>query len=434
MSESNFRLKNKKIHITYPDNLDTKKLYEFLNSKFPIEKYSIVNEIGETGHKHTHCLVLFVNEISTRNPRIFDYNGIHPQIKKISDLEHWDNTVNYHTKQNTPYTNIEKKPAKPAKSSKVEIDPNMPCPGCPEYKIRKKKACETCSQKYWENKEQENIPMGASDYWAKYSSVSEAINDKCKTNIKNIASIATIMKMKPVQYIPEPQVKFYKYQKDLFELITTGIIDPRAIIWIKSDGNHGKTKLLIHLATYYNVFVSTHCDPYHIATTLIERLQEGNPVKTVIINLARSEHTNNDLYIGLEQLKDGFMTSKKFKGKPIVFEVPHVIVFSNELPITDKLTSDKWDIREIVESETDIFLQTEDDTIYDYVFKPQPNPKREEAFKRYCKIKKALEKQGYQIPGEKLFYSQPDPIRTPERAEKEDNQQNNDFGTIFSDF
>lgn len=57
-------------------------------------------------------------------------------------------------------------------------------------------------------------------------------------------------------------------------------------------------------------------------------------------------------YIALEQLKNGFVTEAKLKGQQRVvdmYEIPHVIVFCNEEPDMSRMSSDRWDVREITD-------------------------------------------------------------------------------------
>jgi hypothetical protein len=69
----------------------------------------------------------------------------------------------------------------------------------------------------------------------------------------------------------------------------------------------------------------------------------------VIIDLPRSSR-GNKVYEAIESLKDGIITSQKYRGKTIVFNSPHVVVFSNREPDRKKLSADRWDIRYIDET------------------------------------------------------------------------------------
>jgi hypothetical protein len=409
--EDKFRLSNKKIHLTYAGWINPMDLYEFINSKYKIDLYSSVNETGKTGHKHTHFLVKFKETLEIRNSKFLDYEGIHPNIRKVSTLGHWENCINYHTKENKPTTNINNKKIKEIKemnensNKKPEIpDCNPENRKCSKYKIQNGKSCFLCKAIYNERTDKESIPISLTEIQQKYRTFEEAAADLCLTNGRQANFIRVAMDSKITKFINEPQVKFFKYQKLLFDLILMGEVDDRGIIWIKSIGGHGKSSFLKHMAAYYGVFVCTDIDTYHLATTLEDSRKRGNPIKTVIINLPRSETPGVEFYKGLEQIKDGFMTSKKYKGKPIIFNVPNIIIFCNTDPYKQALTEDKWDCREIVEIE-DIYLKLKDgEIIKDLDFNIDENEKikRETAIARRKKIKEALAEQGFSIPGHNI--------------------------------
>jgi hypothetical protein len=379
---SKFRLKNKKIHLTYESHIEPEKLIKWCEEKTKIKivKYSIVHETGDTGYKHTHFLVEFSDAISTLKCNYFDYNKIHPNITKVSGLEHWDNTVKYHKKQGVPFTNItyieeENKIIKP----KIKNE----CKGCSKKQCEKGTACKECLKEYEKTRE-----YGAEEMWNKYSSVSEAIQDRCVKNVRSASSIITVMKLKPIDYGPEPKVEWLPWQQQLINEISNEP-DDRTITWVYTLGGcFGKTSFSKHLFMWYDVFLATHANAYHIGTTIVNRMKEGREIKTVLINLSKSQDVS-DVYQGLEMIKDGLITSKKFNGETIVFNPPHVIVFANLPPDTEKLSIDRWDIRTIDN---------------DGIFKYENKIERLES-KKIFKIK-----EGYSRPGIIKFVAKPDKI------------------------
>lgn len=65
--------------------------------------------------------------------------------------------------------------------------------------------------------------------------------------------------------------------------------------------------------------------------------------KVVIVDLSRS----NDHHINygmIESIKNGVVFSSKYERAMNVFQVPHVIVFSNMHPDEEKFSKDRWDI------------------------------------------------------------------------------------------
>ena len=62
-----------------------------------------------------------------------------------------------------------------------------------------------------------------------------------------------------------------------------------------------------------------------------------------LFNLSRAE---KDFDYGiLENLKDGYVVSTKYRSAELKIKVPNVVVvFSNSYPITSRLSSDRWRI------------------------------------------------------------------------------------------
>jgi hypothetical protein len=106
-----FYLKNKKLHLTYRTHLNPEEWLEWANKneKLPeIKFYSIVSETSDKtlSYDHTHILICFKESLKSKKANIFDFNGIHPHIKKVSKKSHYENCIKYHYKENKPYTNI----------------------------------------------------------------------------------------------------------------------------------------------------------------------------------------------------------------------------------------------------------------------------------------------------------------------------------------
>ena len=53
-------------------------------------------------------------------------------------------------------------------------------------------------------------------------------------------------------------------------------------------------------------------------------------------------------YTAIEGIKDGYATSMKYHTTPVQFKTPNVVVvFSNELPIANRLSKDRWCVFDI---------------------------------------------------------------------------------------
>ena len=123
----------------------------------------------------------------------------------------------------------------------------------------------------------------------------------------------------------------------------------RTIFWIIGEkGNEGKTfiqKYIHKLFGSRRVLKSeVNSRKSDIAYVLS---QESLTCKDIFLfNLLRSDI---DVAYGLlENLKDGYLISSKYRSKPLKIKTPNtVIVFSNSFPSTSQLSEDRWKTFEI---------------------------------------------------------------------------------------
>ncbi len=116
------------------------------------------------------------------------------------------------------------------------------------------------------------------------------------------------------------------WQQALYNILK-GKPHPRHIYWIEDGlGNSGKSRLSTFLCREMG------------AVELDGRLQDAafsyTGQKIVIFDLARAVEpaTLRDLYIVAEKLKNGQIYSSKYQSRLKVFDVPHVVFFSNSPP------------------------------------------------------------------------------------------------------
>lgn len=333
-----FRFKNKKVHLTYKQHLDAKDFLEYMTLKVNnnIVEWSICHEMGETDYAHTHIYLAFEKAIDTTNARFFDIGEIHPNIKKVKTNAHVVNILNYHKKEGKCETNITKMPVikANAKSQSDETDVTV-------------------------------------TNALKYENVSEAMTGV--NNLKLVASIELAFKYKRMDFGPEPTNTYWrKWQKELLAELE-GPAHRRKILWYHDPtGDSGKSVLAEHLFIHRkDVLVLTHATPRDAATTIQTAQQMGLVLKTIILDLTRSDAkyiASAELYRALEEFKNGLITSTKYVGKTTALGRLHVVVFSNHRPckkipvkehimddndacvgsrkiMIDTMSKDKWDIR-----------------------------------------------------------------------------------------
>lgn len=119
--------------------------------------------------------------------------------------------------------------------------------------------------------------------------------------------------------------------------------DDRKVIWYTdTKGGAGKTAMARYLAKTRQVFIVQ--DGSKMAD--IAYAYSQNPSSIVIFDLARS-HTDVLPYDQMEKFKNGYIFVGKYQSRAVHFKSPHVVVFSNMYPEKDKLSEDRWDIRDL---------------------------------------------------------------------------------------
>ena len=79
-----FKLQSKNIFLTYAQcDVSKEALLAYLQSLAPIQEYCIGQEKHQDGNLHLHAFVSFKERFTTRDERIFDCNGFHPNIQVV---------------------------------------------------------------------------------------------------------------------------------------------------------------------------------------------------------------------------------------------------------------------------------------------------------------------------------------------------------------
>lgn len=113
--QAEFRLNCIKFLVTYPHYQANKQaLHQHIEARLQrTAQVRIAHETHEDGTFHTHAAVLLNKKCDTRDPRILDIEGHHPNITKPMDIKHWRNQINYMNKEDPePYGELTVEPSK----------------------------------------------------------------------------------------------------------------------------------------------------------------------------------------------------------------------------------------------------------------------------------------------------------------------------------
>lgn len=139
-------------------------------------------------------------------------------------------------------------------------------------------------------------------------------------------------------------VEWYDWQKKIIALHDEPAGD-RKIVWVTDYiGNRGKSFLTRYMVVKFNIILADgkKADIFHQIAKRLEDTDNEDVFDMVILDIPR--HNQEFINYGLlEQLKNGCIMSGKFEGGTFVFNSPHVIVMSNELPDYTKFSQDRWE-------------------------------------------------------------------------------------------
>lgn len=114
--------------------------------------------------------------------------------------------------------------------------------------------------------------------------------------------------------------------------------DREILFIVDEEGGKGKSALAKHLMTTTK---SWACQGGKINDLMYAYDTEA---EYVIFDMARCNNPDYYPWNFMENLKNGWFTSTKYKGGMKMFEAPKIIVFMNELPPRNKLSSDRYNV------------------------------------------------------------------------------------------
>jgi hypothetical protein len=143
------------------------------------------------------------------------------------------------------------------------------------------------------------------------------------------------------------------WQQQLLDILTQDP-DPRHVHWIwDTEGNTGKSYMAkylsaIHSATTLNC-TKVNDIPYICSTKMSRIIVFDLPraLEKKVTGSRKSRAPMDIIYNLMTELKDGHISVTKHRGFTTLCRVPHVVVFANFPPNTDKMSKDKWKIQNI---------------------------------------------------------------------------------------
>lgn len=131
------------------------------------------------------------------------------------------------------------------------------------------------------------------------------------------------------------------WQQQLLNIIDNNEPDDRTIHWVHDkEGNKGKSFLVKYIYLKYPGLIIADGKKDNVYNQVFTMMENDIEPKIIILDVPRSNQKYVN-YAVLENLKNGLIYSGKYEGGICAFEHPHVIVMSNEAPITGEFSEDR---------------------------------------------------------------------------------------------
>ncbi len=141
--------------------------------------------------------------------------------------------------------------------------------------------------------------------------------------------------------------ELYDWEKDIIEIVN-GKPHKRKIHWYwEAKGGIGKSEFTKYLCIKHRAVVLSNKATDMKNQILMIKDKSGVYPKLIVIDIPRSINSEYISYTGIEEVKNGCFFSPKYEGGQVIMNRPHIIVFANREPDYEKMSSDKWDVREL---------------------------------------------------------------------------------------
>lgn len=348
-SDKKLNIRNKMLFLTYKSHINEIDFENFLKSKMRDLNvvdydYILQHETGalednnSEGYEHSHVvLVATRGTIISRSQKVFDFCDIHPNIKKIKNEKALSAFVDYTMKEwfqelDDPNT---------SDSRKLFINSIIK---------DRKKFTSRCKSNTRGDGHFSSQGINLIDTIQRCNTKNEAI--QLAKNVNEVAGILQVFDLKSKMPTDVDELSFI-WQKQFITNFQDKVLkkDSRNINWFYDPiGKTGKTvlarNLLISFGNKWTILKNTG-SIRDCASIIGSALDSGWSQHGIILDLPRMAENSEGLYTCLEGMVDGCFTITKYAGKTILFNVPHIVVFANFLPIIKYMSKDRWKIKKL---------------------------------------------------------------------------------------
>jgi len=350
MPGSKFRFQNRFVLLTYKHHLDKDAFSKWIKTKVPSTTFvRLAHETGDprVPYEHTHVVADFGGTFQTTNCRFFDYDGYKPIKKKVIEKGKLIKTI----------------------ECGEPIHPNI-------KKLVGPKAFAD-AKVYISKEDPANEDLKKKPSWVEGALNCPTALDAVRKYAKRPGDVAGIVALKGIDAKTDYRIRtknrqltLRPWQKLLVDELENNEPIEGRVIWIYNViGRCGKNTLGRYMRDNIKTtegldkyeFTQDLGTSYHAATILQGMLDRGWQQWGITINMPRTAENHDRIYDFIEVISDGEMTVQKWKGMPIKFDWPHVVVTANWPPKVIKFSTPRWDIRSIDKDENGEWMMTKVD-------------------------------------------------------------------------
>lgn len=137
--------------------------------------------------------------------------------------------------------------------------------------------------------------------------------------------------------------KLCPWQQSIVDLLATKP-HARKLYWFYDKiGGAGKSSFAKYMMFHHQVPCLTFGD----SKDLLYVVKQFQNKPAYMFDLSKTKggtSSMSDIYAALESVKNGYFVSCKYESSIVLMQTPHVIVFSNHLPVMSALSVDRWNI------------------------------------------------------------------------------------------
>lgn len=191
----------------------------------------------------------------------------------------------------------------------------------------------------------EEFKLDKAIHWEKVKSDIKAQNYCMKEDTRVAGPWAKGIRLKKELKLIKPDRIYQKYILDIIQKEP----DERKIYWFfEPEGNVGKSSFCKYLIAMHNAIFIDEGKKADLMNHILTASQKQE-IDLVVLDVPR-DNKNCISYKSIESIKNGMIYSSKYEGGQLLFNSPHVIIFSNYPPDESKLSKDRWEIFEIVDN------------------------------------------------------------------------------------